>query len=222
MSAYNGRQRSSSRCPGIRSRGSSAASASTPRSISRTARGRVPLHVVDLSRLQRLHEGQGPARRPLHHQPDLRHLRRQPRHLRDLRAEHGLRRASRRPWPSGSSTSAKPPSTCSTTTSSRTTWSASTSASRWCARPTPACWRSPSAPPAQGAALHGFRTIADIMRALNPFDGLVLPRGAADEPRHARDVLPDGRPARASLHALSGRRRHRADACSSSPTTWCG
>ena len=32
---------------------------------------------------------------------------------------------------SGSSTSAKPPSTCSTTISSRTTWSAWISASRW-------------------------------------------------------------------------------------------
>ena len=38
----------------------------------------------------------------------------------------------RRPiWASGSSISARPPSTCSTTTSFRTTWSASTSASRW-------------------------------------------------------------------------------------------
>ncbi len=52
---------------------------------------RVLQHLVDLPRLQHLHEGQGPARRPLHHQPDLRHLRRQPRHLRLLRPEHGLR-----------------------------------------------------------------------------------------------------------------------------------
>ena len=48
----------------------------------------------------------------------------------------------------------------------------------------------------------------------------VLSRGAADEPPDARDVLPDGRPARASLDALSRRRRHRADASSSSPTIW--
>ena len=39
----------------------------------------------------------------------------------------------------------------------------------------------------------------------------VLSRSAAHEPLHARDVLPDGRPARASFHALSGRRRHRAE-----------
>ena len=89
-----------------------------------------------------------------------------------LRAEHGLRRASRRRWASGSSTSARRPSTCSTTTSSRTTWSASTSASRWSRRPTPACWekaeqhRGARTPP-----MHGYRTIADIMRALNPFTG---------------------------------------------------
>ena len=57
---------------------------------------RVPQHLVDLPRLQHLHEGQGPARRPLHHQPDLRHLRRQPRHLRLLRPEHGLRHQARR------------------------------------------------------------------------------------------------------------------------------
>ena len=40
--------------------------------------------------------------------------------------------------------------------------------------------------------------------------GRVLPRSAADEPHDARDVLPDGRPPRASLDAVSGRRRHRA------------
>ena len=58
---------------------------------------RVPQHVVDLPRLQHLHEGQGPARRALHHQPHLRDLRRQPRHLLLLRAEHGLRRAAAGP-----------------------------------------------------------------------------------------------------------------------------
>ncbi len=49
-------------------------------------------HLVDLSRLQHLYEGQRPARRPLYHQPHLRHLRRQSRHLRHLRAKHGFRR----------------------------------------------------------------------------------------------------------------------------------
>ena len=100
--------------------------------------GRVPQHLVDLPRLQHLHEGQGPARRPLHHQPHLRHLRRQPRHLRHATPRTWPSASGRRPSPNGSSTSAKPPSTCSTTTSSRTTWSASISASRWSRRPTPA------------------------------------------------------------------------------------
>ena len=65
--------------------------------LRRTRGRRVPQHVVDLPRLQHLHEGQGPARRALHHQPHLRHLRRQPRHLLLLRAEHGLRREAAAP-----------------------------------------------------------------------------------------------------------------------------
>ena len=43
-----------------------------------------------------------------------------------------------------------------------------------------------------------------------PVHGRVLPRSAADEPADARDVLPDGRPARPPLDALPRRRRHRA------------
>ena len=54
--------------------------------------GRVSQHLVHLSRVQHLHEGQRPARRSLHHQPHLRNLRRQSRHLRHLCAEHGVRR----------------------------------------------------------------------------------------------------------------------------------
>ena len=42
-------------------------------------------------------KGKRSARRPLHHQPDLRHLRRQPRDLRHLCAEHGVRRYGRPP-----------------------------------------------------------------------------------------------------------------------------
>ena len=58
---------------------------------------RVPQHVVGVPRLQHLHEGQGSARRALHHQPHLRHLRRQPRHVFGVRAEHGVRRAPAAP-----------------------------------------------------------------------------------------------------------------------------
>ena len=132
---------------------------------------RVPQHLLDLPRLQHLHEGQRPARRPLHHQPHLRHLRRQSRHLRHLRAEHGLRSQPAALWRSGSSISAKPPSTCSTTTSSRTTWSASISASRWSRRPIPGVWDKAENTDCPHGDLHGYRTIADIMRALNPFTG---------------------------------------------------
>ena len=39
----------------------------------------------------------------------------------------------------------------------------------------------------------------------------VLSRSAADEPHDPRDVLPDGRPARASFHVVSGRRGHGSD-----------
>ena len=58
--------------------------------------------------------------------------------------------------------------------------------------------------------LHGYRTIADIMRSLNPFTGEFY-REALQMSRHdPRDVLPDGRAARPPLDALPGRRRHRA------------
>ena len=48
----------------------------------------------------------------------------------------------------------------------------------------------------------------------------VLPGSAADEPPHARDVLPDGRAARASFHALSGRRGNRAQRAVVLRVTW--
>ena len=180
---------------------------------------RVQEHVVDVPRLQRVHEGQGPARRALHHQPHLRHLRRQPR---------GLLAATRRTWPtasrrrrsaSGSSTSARPPSTCSTTRSSRTTWCSWTSASRWSRRPTRACSRRPRRP--TRAARGGPRLPHDRRHhaLVQPVHGRDLPRGARDEPPHARDVLPDGGAPRAPLDALSRRRRHGGDADSCSPTT---
>ena len=50
----------------------------------------VLLDVDGLPRLRHLHEGDRPARRPLHHEPDLRHLRRQPLHLLMPEPEHGL------------------------------------------------------------------------------------------------------------------------------------
>ena len=47
----------------------------------------------------------------------------------------------------------------------------STSASRWSRRPTRACWHKAEDTRPRMRADHGYRTIADIMRALNPFTG---------------------------------------------------
>ena len=44
-----------------------------------------------------------------------------------------------------------------------------------------------------------------------PVHRRVLPGGAAGQPLHPGDVLPDGGPPRAPLHALPGRRRHARD-----------
>ena len=179
---------------------------------------RVPQHLVDLPRLQHLHEGQGPARRALHHQPDLRNLRRQPRDLLGLQPEHGLRRAPAGTSASGSSTSARRPSTCSTTTSSRRTWSAWTTASGWSGdQPR----RARAGQPHRGPARRRPR-LPDHRRhhaRAQPARGRLLPRGAAGQPLHARDVLPDGGPARPPVDALPGRRRHGRRPSSCSPTT---
>ena len=121
--------------------------------------------------IQHLHAGQGSARCALHHQPHLRHLRRQSRDLLRLRAEHGVRRRAAGTWPSGSSIWARRPSTCSTTTSSRTTWWAWISARRWCAKPIPASGKRRERTEAPHAEAHGYRTIGDIMKSLNPFEG---------------------------------------------------
>ena len=48
----------------------------------------------------------------------------------------------------------------------------------------------------------------DIMRVVQSVRRRHLPGGAADEPPHARDVLPDGGAARPSVDALSRRHRH--------------
>ena len=47
----------------------------------------------------------------------------------------------------------------------------STSASRWSRRRTRPCCRRPSRSSAPHSDIHGYRTIADIMRSLNPFTG---------------------------------------------------
>src|SRR6516164_4459896 len=64
----------------------------------------------------------------------------------------------------------------------------------------PKVWDQAQRTPAPHANVHGYKTIADIMRSLNPFTGDFY-REAADEPDDARDVLPDGRPPRPPLDA---------------------
>ncbi len=173
-------------------------------------RGRVVQeHVVAVPRLQRVHEGQGPARRALHHQPHLRHLRRQPRRLLDVRAEHGLRgqdaaarRVDRQPR-RGGRVHLRPHR------SSRTTWCSWTSASRWSGTRTRACWtrpRRPRRPHAERPRLPHDRRHHAVVQ---PVHGRDVPRGAAHEPHHAGDDLPDGGAPRAPLDDLPGRRRAR-------------
>ena len=171
---------------------------------------RVPQHVVDLPRLQHLHEGQGPARRPLHHQPHLRDLRRQPRHLLVLRAEHGVRRA-----PAGARRADRQPRR----------------GRRVHVRP-----QHLPGEPGRGRLLRedGRRDQPRRARAGQPHRGARTPpttatrRSAtscgrstrspasstarpAGQPVHAGDVLPDGGPPRPPVDAVPGRRRHDRD-----------
>ena len=170
----------------------------------------MPQHLVDLPRVQHLHEGQGPAGRALHHQPHLRHLRRQPRHLLGLQPEHGLRRApaaSRRvdhqpgrvrgvhvrpqhlPGEPGRGGLLRADGR----------------------RDQPR--RAGAGQPDRGAARGRPRLqVHRRHHALaEPARGRVLPRGAPGEPLHPGDVLPDGGAPCAPLDALPGRRRHHGD-----------
>ncbi len=58
---------------------------------------------------------------------------------------------------------------------------------------------------------HGYKTIADIMRALNPFTGEFYREALQVSRLDPGDVLPDGGAARPPVHALPRRRRHGRD-----------
>ena len=171
--------------------------------------GRVPQHFVHFSRLQHLHEGQGSARRSLHHQPHLRHLRRQPRHLRHLRAEHGVRReaATDRRMDRESRRGCR--------VHVRSQHFSGQSGRRGLLRADGEGDQSQglgesaidAGAALQSARLPHHRRHHDRAQSLHR---IVLPRGAGHEPHDAGNVLPDGRPPRASLHFVSRRRRHRA------------
>ncbi len=181
-------------------------------------RRRVLQHVVDLPRLQHLHEGQGPARRALHHQPDLRDLRRQPRDLLGLQPEHGLRGA-----PAGARRVDHQPRR----------------GRRVHVRPQhlpgepgrggllradgqgDQPGRARAGEQHRGAARRRSR-LPDHRRhhaGAQPARGRLLPRGAAGQPVDARDVLPDGGAARPPVDALSRAASARRRPSSCSPTT---
>ena len=170
----------------------------------------MPQHLVDLPRLLDLHEGQGPARRALHHQPHLRHLRRQPRHLLLLRAEHGLRRQAAAPGRvdrqprRGRRVHVRPqhlPGEPGRGGLLREDGR----------RDQPR--RAGAGQPHRGAARRRPRLPHHRRHhaVAEPVHRRVLPRGAAGQPADAGDVLPDGGAARPPLHALPGRRRHGRD-----------
>ena len=164
-------------------------------------------HVLDLPRLFHLHEGQGPAGRPLHHQPDLRNLRRQPRHLLLLRAEHGLRREAAAPGRvdrepgRGRRVHVRPQHLPG---KPRRRGLLREDGLR--NQPRRAGQGREHTGPARGRPRlphhRGHHALAE------PVHRGVLPRGAAGQPGDPRNVLPHGGPARPSLHALPGRRGH--------------
>ena len=86
----------------------------------------------------------------------------------------------------------------------------------------PGVWDKAQRTPAPHADLHQLPHHRRHHDGAQPVHRRVLPRSPADEPDDARDVLPHGRPARPPLDALPRRRRHRAHASSSSPTTSSG
>ncbi len=179
---------------------------------------RVPQHVVDLPRLQHLHEGQGPPRRPLHHQPHLRHLRRQPRHLLVLRAEHGLRRA-----PAGARRADRQPRRGRRVHVRPQHLPGEPGRGRLLredgGRDEPG--RAGAGQRHRGAPRRGPRLRHDRRHhaVAQPVLGRVLPRGPPGQPVHARDVLPHGGPARPPVDPVPRAASAPPRPSSCSPTT---
>lgn len=171
----------------------------------------MPEHLVGLPRLQRVHEGQGPAGRALHHQPDLRHLRRQPCDLLGLRTEHGVRHQ---------------------TAAARRLDHQPRRGRRVHVRPHDlpgqpgvrrllrADGRRDEPGPAGDGEEHRRAArlrprLPDDRRhhgGVQPVRGLGLQGGPPAEPHHPRDDLPDGGAARPPVHPLSRRRGDGRDA----------
>ena len=167
--------------------------------------------VVAVPRLQRVHEGQGPARRALHHQPHLRHLRRQPRGLLLLRAADGLRRQAaaagrvdRQPR-RGRRVHLRPHHLPGQSGLRRLLRADGQGDQPERVGEGPADGRAGRRAP----RLRDDRGHHDVVQ---PVHGRDVPRGAAHEPDRARDDLPDGGAPRAPVHDLPGRRGHGGDA----------
>ena len=172
-------------------------------------RDRMPQHVVAVPRLLGVHERQGPARRRLHHQPDLRHLRGQPHHLLGVRAEHGLRhhaataggehhqsRRGRRVHVRSHDLPGQP-------------------GVRGLLRGHGQADQPERAGPRgehRGAPRRAARLPHDRGHhaLVQPVRRRVLPAGVEGVPDDPGDVLPDGGPPRAPVHGLSGRGGHDA------------
>ena len=152
-------------------------------------------------------KGKDPQGRALHHQPDLRHLRRQPRNLLGLQPEHGLRRAPAAPRRvdhqprRGRGVHVRPqhlPGEPGRGGLLRADGQ----------RDQPR--RARAGQPHRGAARRRAR-LRDHRRHhadAEPARRRVLPRGAAGEQVHQGDVLPDGGAPRAPLDAVPRRRGH--------------
>jgi hydrogenase large subunit len=160
--------------------------------------------------------GKDPARRALHHQPDLRNLRGQPRHLLDLRAEHGVRRtaAAVGEWILNLGEAAE-------YMFDHNIFQENLAGVDYCekmvAETNPAVLEQANKTEAPNAGAHGYRTIGDIMRALNPLDGEFY-REALQVSRYTREMfcLMEGRHVHPStLYPAASARSPR---CSCSPT----
>jgi len=159
--------------------------ASTPRSISASGRWRSVTALVRLPRVQHLHEGKGPARRALHHQPHLRDLRRQSLHLLLLRAADGLRgetapsrRVDRQPGRGGrvhvrsQHLPGEPVAVDFCEKMVRET--------------NPGVWEKAAGTEAPHAKDHGYKTIGDIMKSVNPIEGEFYARRSRSAATRAR------------------------------------
>jgi len=133
-------------------------------------------------------KGKDPRDAHFINQPDLRHLRGQPRDVLGVHAEHGLRHRPAAPGRVDHQLWRGPPSTCSTTTSSRRTSSGWTTANGWSKRPNPGVLELANRTEAAHAGEHGYKTIGDIMRSLNPLEGDFY-REALQVSRYTREMF---------------------------------